>query len=320
MSDISPAVLLYVDPVSLRRALDTRLVDVHRLLNEFGLDRHQSDLEVPSALRAAIGRIAHADTRELALSEVERTELMATLDQTQPRPIGRRIASDIEAEGATIRNQLSKSNTAAIDDYVATFSKYNKLARQGDIQPPVRTLDKTIKNARKRRNTSSRTHVVFRREGYGTPQEPPYGQQSKNWNTEITEGDLVTNPAFTSTSGHRQLLRGDAVEFLPPVTVDFVMYQSSGVPIAHPDIVYSNKAEQRAATSTDTYLETEGPKAGQAEVLIPRYTVFVVTKIERQSPYRIKVLLEERPDPTSATAKNIHTGETVAVPTSDPPS
>ena len=246
------------------------------------------------------GRLTSAEAETLV-------KKMETKKQTYEN--ARAIASETELESERAVDSLSdaskKNAKQAIKNYVASSTAINDNARgEGrPFSPGVTNLDKALTDIRKalKNLNISRRRIVYRSVfSYDSMADIQYGPGKL-----IGVNDFIGDKGFVSTSEHRQFVLGREQKNKVEVHLKIIIVGKTGVPIAiESNVAYTN-SNQRKMFDIDmtrknimkkawrNAFKKKFIKAGQAEVLFPRNTVFQVKRIKVNTK-SVSVVLEER--------------------------
>lgn len=257
---------------------------------------------------------AHKD----GFTEKHSQELIDKMGKDQKFSNARKIAAEVETESENLVQRLPEDQQEqvrkAIADYAISSKTIQENARDplNELSKNVTNLDAALQALRGKITADANERIVYRSVAYNSGADIPYGQQARG--QQIKVGDYVGDTAFLSTSEHRQFVLGKEQTGQVNALLKLVIYGQSGVPIAlHTKGSYTNPnlkklydMQGRAARVWNTVFGP-GPRAGQAEVLFPRNSVFQVKKIVRNGKMT-SVVLEEVIGQHPAPVKNMKSG------------
>jgi hypothetical protein len=183
-------------------------------------------------------------------------------------------------------------------------------------------LDAALQALRGPDNANRKPHIVFRSISYKRGTDIPYGQRVEGKQVDI--GDYVSDTGFVSTSEHRQFVLGKEQKEQVNGLLKLAIYGQSGIPIAlhKPERSYTNpnltalydleEGKKGWLTRAWNTVFGPGPRAGQAEVLFPRNSVFKVKKIVRTGN-EVSVVLVEFDGPRPDMVKDMKSGLVLSV-------
>jgi len=192
----------------------------------------------------------------------------------------REIAKKTEEESNQL---LSENKGICIDDiknYTTDSKSINNISRKGNENISILKLDKALSDLH-----IKKMRVTYRVMTYLDRTTPsPWGEGATGQT--INKGDLLSDKAYLSTSAHRGFL-----SFTHPKQTEETRYTKlafigdQGVNVAGASQYNCDKEKAifpiDVSDSRKTFMErmkirVRGPQAGQAEILMPRNTVFEV--------------------------------------------
>ncbi|HEY9802620.1 MAG TPA: DUF4157 domain-containing protein [Leptolyngbyaceae cyanobacterium] len=252
-------------------------------------------------------------------------KLIEKMGKDQSFSKSRKIAAEVEAESENLVKGLPHDQKElvrqAINNYVSSSTAIQVSARgdQNALSQSVLQLDAALQAIRQQININNQTNarIVYRSISYESAADIPYGQRAGG--QQVNVGDYVGDLGFLSTSEHRQFVLGKEQVQQAAGLLKIAIYGKSGVPIAlHiPPTSYTNQnlqtlydleqAKKNKLTQAWNAVFGSGARAGQAEILFPRNSVFEVKKIERNAN-TVSVVLEEFIGSRPGTVKNMKDG------------
>lgn len=334
-----PNLASYLDYVNSKKlsSLDCqRIVSDLRKWSESLLESqgHKFDSEFQKGIVDRFSEIDRLEMQGFSVDQIEATRSQL-FDLKLPRKIDDsiEISRQVEAEHMRYMSQFTSDEQVllkkAIEDYTVDSSRINAYARGqenalGSVKYNIDKMDRIFEFFRSK-GFLDKERTVYRFAKYksGSKQDSPFGNA-------IKQGDIVSDKAFVSTSGDKYFLfNNGSLGLRKPddVIVRFVIEGPGGANISGSSIYNNAKAslnyEQLVSKANNAptpdekklYLElADENRLGQAEILFPRNTQFLVREVEVQNSGKdVYVSLQVISDDSISKVKDMYTGEFITL-------